>query len=48
MDGLTVQGKTAGGADIYASKPAPGFSAVVYIVIWADDSLYTCGLSGGP
>ncbi|MEA5455869.1 hypothetical protein SPF06_14135 [Sinomonas sp. JGH33] len=45
LNGLSVRGKTAGGADIYA--PAVG-SVSVTIVVKADDGLHACGLLGGP
>lgn len=46
FDGLTVQSKTAGGADIYAI--APGNGTATWIVIKTDRTTYTCNLVGGP
>ncbi|ACL42081.1 hypothetical protein Achl_4130 (plasmid) [Pseudarthrobacter chlorophenolicus A6] len=48
LDGLTVRGKTAGGADIYAAEPPPGDSVVTFISIRTADGVFVCDLMGGP
>jgi hypothetical protein len=48
LDGLTVRGKTAGGADIYAADPPPGNSVVTAISIRTADAIFVCDLMGGP
>jgi hypothetical protein len=44
LQGLTVRGKTAGGADIYASAAA----VPPVIKVLADEGVYGCTLMGGP
>ena len=48
LDGLTVRGKTAGGADIYAADPPPGNSVVTSVSILTAQGVFVCGLMGGP
>lgn len=48
FDGLTKQGKTAGGADIYAPEPGTQSGTATWIVIMTGQATYTCDLMGGP
>lgn len=48
LDGLTIRGKTAGGADIYAAEPPPGESVVTSFSIRTAEGVFTCDLMGGP
>lgn len=48
LGGLTLRGKTAGGADIYAADPPPGNSVVTSISIRTADGVFVCDLMGGP
>lgn len=46
LDGLTLQGHTAGGANIYAQPPESVVGTA--ITIQANDGVYTCSLMGAP
>lgn len=48
LDGLTVRGQTAGGADIYAAEPPPCDSVVTSISIRTAEGVFVCDLMGGP
>lgn len=48
LDGLTVRGRTAGGADVYAADPPPGNSVVTSISIRTTEGVFVCDLMGGP
>ncbi|KHL04185.1 hypothetical protein LK10_06390 [Sinomonas humi] len=48
LDGLTMQGKTAGGADIYAAARPAGRDVVASILVKAHGGTFTCRLMGGP
>ena len=46
LDGLTLQGRTAGGGHIYAQPPTQ--SASVFIAVRTNGGVYRCNLLGGP
>jgi hypothetical protein len=46
MTGLTSQGRTAGGAEIFAQPPSS--SARVFIIVRTDQGAFGCDLMGGP
>ncbi|WP_052207420.1 hypothetical protein [Sinomonas humi] len=48
LEGLTKQGRTAGGADIYAADQGAQNSTVTWIVIATGPATYACDLMGGP
>lgn len=48
LDGFTRQGKTAGGADIYAPGPGTQNAIATWIAIRTDTATYSCDLLGGP
>lgn len=48
LGGLTLQGTTAGGAEIYAATPPPGWTVVTSILVKAHGGTFTCRLMGGP
>ena len=48
LDGVTKQGKTAGGADIYSAAPGTQSGTATWIVIKTGQATYTCDLMGGP
>ena len=48
LDGLSLRGKTAGGADIYIVEPGPGQITVTSILVKTDIATYSCGVMGGP
>ncbi|WP_422934221.1 hypothetical protein [Sinomonas sp. P47F7] len=43
-EGLSLQGKTAGGADFYASAPGPDKAAATSILIKAQTGTFNCAL----
>jgi hypothetical protein len=48
LDGLSMRGQTAGGADVYTVEPGMGQSTVTWILVKTDIATYSCGLMGGP
>lgn len=48
LDGLTKEGSTIGGADIYATAQGPHSGPVTWVVLKTDKATYTCDLLGGP
>lgn len=48
LDGLTKQGKTAGGGDIYAARLEGPDLTATWIVVATQTATYTCDLIGGP
>jgi hypothetical protein len=46
MTGLTSQGRTAGGAEIFAQSPSA--EARVFIIVRTDQGTFGCDLMGGP
>lgn len=46
MTGLSAQGRTVGGAEVFAQPPSD--DAGVFIVVRTDQGAAGCGLMGGP
>ncbi|MHC6222582.1 hypothetical protein [Arthrobacter sp. MMS24-S77] len=48
LDGLSLRGKTAGGADIYTIESGTGQISVASILVKTNIATYSCGIMGGP